>query len=98
MPVWAEIEQKLAKMPTTHPSRARFLERVNYFGQLAELDAQGRVLIPARLRDTASINGDIDVLGQVTYLDAWNHDRLWSKLQRDPYTEADARALSEFGI
>jgi MraZ protein len=98
MPVWAEIEQKLAKMPTTHPSRGRFLERVNYFGQLAELDAQGRVLIPARLRDTASISGDIDVLGQVTYLDAWNHDRLWTKLQREPFTEADARALSEFGI
>jgi MraZ protein len=98
MPVWAEIEQKLAKMPTTHPARARFLERVNYFGQVGELDAQGRVLIPARLRDTASISGDIDVLGQVTYLDAWNHDRLWTKLQREPFTEADARALSEFGV
>ena len=85
-------------MPTTHPSRARFLERVNYFGQIAEIDAQGRVLIPARLRETASINGDIDVLGQVTYLDAWNHDRLWTKLQRQPFTEDDAKALAEFGI
>jgi MraZ protein len=98
MPVWAEIEQKLANMPTTHPSRVRFLERVNYFGQIAEIDAQGRVLIPARLRETASITGDIDVLGQVTYLDAWNHDRLWTKLQRQPFTEDDAKALAEFGI
>jgi MraZ protein len=98
MPVWAEIEERLAKMPTTHPSRVRFLERINYFGQIADIDAQGRVLIPARLRETASISGDIDVLGQVTYLDAWNHDRLWTKLQREPFTEADARALSEFGI
>jgi MraZ protein len=98
MPVWAEIEEKLAKMAIGQPARGRFLDRVNYFGQIAELDAQGRVLIPARLRDTAGISGDIDVLGQVTYLDAWNHDRLWAKLQREAFTDDDARALAEHGI
>jgi MraZ protein len=98
MPVWAELEEKLAKMPTTDPSRMRFLERVNYFGQVAELDAQGRVLIPARLRETAGITGDIDVLGHVTYLQAWNHDRLATRLQREPFTDDDARKLAEYGI
>lgn len=98
MPVWIEIEDKLGKMPSTHPSRLRFLDRVNFFGQVAELDTQGRVLIPARLRETAAITGDIDVLGQYNYLDAWNHDRLLTKLQRDAYTDEDAKALSEFGI
>ena len=29
MPVWVEIEQKLGAMPSTHPSRLRFLDRVN---------------------------------------------------------------------
>jgi MraZ protein len=98
MPVWLEIEQKLGEMPSTHPSRLRFLDRVNYFGQAAELDAQGRVLIPVRLRDAATMTGDVDVLGQVTYLDVWNHDRFLTKMQREPYTDDDARALSEFGI
>jgi transcriptional regulator MraZ len=98
MPVWAEIEKKLETMPNGHPSRARFLDRVNYYGQVAEIDAQGRVLIPARLRETAGIAGDIDVLGQVNFLDAWNHDRLASKLQREPFTDDDARALAEYGI
>ena len=98
MPVWLEIEQKLGAMPTTHPSRLRFLDRVNYFGQPGELDAQGRVLIPPRLRDAASMAGEVDVLGQVTYLDVWNHDRFVSKLQREPFTDDDARALTEFGI
>jgi MraZ protein len=51
MPVWLEIEEKLGAMPTTHPSRLRFLERVNYFGQTGELDVQGRVIIPVRLRE-----------------------------------------------
>jgi transcriptional regulator MraZ len=98
MPVWLEIEQRLGEMPSTHPSKLRFLDRVNYFGQAAELDAQGRVLIPVRLRDAATMTGDVDVLGQVSYLDVWNHDRFLTKMQREPYTDDDARALSEFGI
>jgi MraZ protein len=98
MPVWLELEEKLAAMPSTHPAKLRFLDRVNYFGSDAELDAQGRVIIPARLRDAATMNGDVDVLGQVNYLDVWNHDRFVAKMQRDPFTDDDARALSEFGI
>ena len=98
MPVWLEIEKRLGEMPSTHPSKLRFLDRVNYFGQAAELDAQGRVLIPVRLRDAATMTGDVDVLGQVMYLDVWNHDRFLTKMQREPYTDDDARALSEFGI
>jgi MraZ protein len=98
MPVWHELEQKLREMPSTHPAKLRFLDRVNYFGQSAELDGQGRVIIPLRLRDAATMAGDVDVLGQVSYLEVWNHDRFVTKLQREPYTDDDARALSEFGI
>ena len=98
MPVWLEVEEKLGQMPSTHPARLRFLDRVNYFGQSAELDSQGRVIIPMRLRDAATMSGDVDVLGQYNYLDVWNHDRFLNKLQRDPYTDDDARSLSEFGI
>jgi MraZ protein len=98
MPVWLEVEQRLAGMPSSHPARLRFLDRVNYFGQGGELDAQGRVLIPVRLRDAATMSGDVDVLGQYNFLDVWNHERFLTKLQREPYTDDDARALSEFGV
>jgi MraZ protein len=98
MPVWIDKEAKLGQMPSTHPSRLRFLDRINFYGQVAELDAQGRVLVPVRLRETATMSGDVDVLGQYDYLEVWTHDRFLTKLQRDPYTDEDARALSEFGI
>jgi MraZ protein len=98
MPVWTDLEEKLGQMPSTHPARLRFLDRVSFFGQVGELDTQGRLLIPARLRDTATMSGDVDVLGHHSYLEVWNHDRFLTKLQRDPYTDEDARALSEFGI
>jgi len=98
MPVWLEIEDKLGRAPSTHPSRLRYLERANYFGQTAELDAQGRVLIPFRLRESAGMTGEVDVIGEYNFLTVWNHERFLSRLQRDPYTDDDARALSEFGI
>ena len=98
MPVWLEIEERLAKMPSTLPARMKFLDRVNFFGAIAELDDQGRVLIQPRLRDSAQMAGEVDVLGQQTFLEVWNHERLVAKLSRDPFTDEDAKALADFGV
>ena len=98
MPVWLGVEERLRRMPSTHPARLKFLDRVNYFGQLSEFDNQGRVSLPPRLRETAGMAGDVDVLGQVDYLEVWNHDRLLAKFDREPFTDDDAKALAEFGI
>ena len=98
MPVWLALEEKLAAAPSTHPARLKFLDRVSYYGQTGEIDSQGRVVIHARLRDSAGMAGEVDVLGQVDWLDIWNHERFIAKLQRDPYTDEDAKALSEFGV
>ena len=98
MPVWLALEERMSRAPSTHPARTRFLDRVNYFGQTAEVDAQGRVVIHQRLRESAGMSGDVDVLGAVDHLDVWNHERLVAKMLSDPYTDDDAKALSEFGI
>lgn len=98
MAIWAVLEEKLAKVPSTHPARVKFFDRVNYYGQTAEFDSQGRVLIHPRLRDSAVMSGEVDVFGQYDYLDVWNHERFVAKLQREPYTDDDAKALAEFGI
>jgi MraZ protein len=98
MPIWVAQEEKLAKMPSTHPARVKYLQRVSYFGQTAEIDAQGRVVLHPRVRDAAGMMGEVDVFGQYDCLDIWNHERFAAKLQGDPYTTEDARALAEFGI
>ena len=98
MPVWLDIEQKLGAVPSSNPARGRYLDRINYFGQNGELDGQGRVIIPVRLRESALMTGDVDVLGQYNFLDVWNHDRFVLKMQREPFTDDDARAMSEFGV
>jgi MraZ protein len=98
MPVWLEIERKLSLMPNNHPSRLKFLDRVNFFGQAVELDAQGRAVIPATLRESASIVGDVRVFGRIDYLEVWNDERFQQKLQREPWTDDDGLRLSEHGI
>ena len=98
MPVWADLERRLAQVPSTNPARQRFLDRVNFYGQVGELDPQGRVLIQPRLRETALMNGEVDVLGQQSYLEVWNHERLVARLSAEPFTDDDAKALSDFGI
>ena len=98
LPVWLALEEKLARVPTTHPARVKFFDRVNYYGQASEIDSQGRVVIHPRLRESAGMTGDVDVFGQYEYLDVWNHERFVAKLLREPYTDDDARALAEYGI
>ena len=98
MAVWLAVEQRLSRVPSINPARNRFLDRVNYFGQVSEFDVQGRVMIPPRLRESAAMSGEVDVLGQVEYLEIWNHERFLEKLKREPFTEDDARSLAEFGI
>ena len=98
MPIWLALEERLSRAPSTHPARVKFLDRVNFFGQSGEIDSQGRVVIHQRLRDTAGMTGEVDVLGTVDRLEVWNHDRLVAKMMSDPFTDDDAKSLSEFGI
>lgn len=99
MPVWLEIERKLAQVPSSSPSKQRFLDRVNFFGQALSIDKQGRVLIPQLLRESAAMAGEVSVLGLTNHLAVWNQKRLQERLfKKEPFTDEDGRILSEFGI
>lgn len=98
MSAWLDIERRLLEMPGSHPARLKFLDRVNYYGQTSELDAQGRIVIPAHLRESASMVGDVRVFGRISYLEVWNDQRFLQKLQREAWTDDDGLRLSEHGI
>ncbi|HYG64595.1 MAG TPA: division/cell wall cluster transcriptional repressor MraZ [Thermoanaerobaculia bacterium] len=98
LPVWEEFEARLLALPGTDRTRARFLERVNYFGQQVQMDNQGRLVIPQILRERAGMNGDVVVSGQLDHLVVWNHERFLNRLDQEPFTDDDFRALSERGI
>ena len=92
------IEQRLAAVPSTDRTKMRYLERVNYFGQQVRLDVQGRILIPQILRESASVNGDVVVSGQLNHLVVWNHERFVSRLSEQPFTDEDFEPLRGLGL
>ena len=98
MSVWTGIEDKLSKLSSHNKTKQKFLMHTNYYGQVVELDAQGRLLIPSVLREAAQMKGDVDVLGNLTYLDVWNHVKYLESMKQSPITDDDEKVLDELGI
>ena len=95
---WQRIEEKLARLSTFNPTKKKFLNRTNYYGQAIEMDAQGRLLIPALLRDSADIKGDVAVLGNLTYLEVRNLDVFKKEIEAAPFSSEDEQTLNDLGI
>ena len=98
LPVWQEIEEKLAKLPSQHPTKKKYLDRTSYYGYSTSLDKSGRILIPALLRESAKMTGEVAVLGALTYLDVWNHVLIKTRLETQTVTNEDKEILSQLGI
>lgn len=98
MAEWTKIEEKLVHLPSFNKTKKKFLNRTNYFGQVVEMDNHGRLLIPPHLRETAQMKGNVAVLGQLTFLDVWNHERFISDIRDNPLTSEDEQILDELGV
>lgn len=75
MDVWRELAARVNALPMTQPA-ARNLRRL-LFGSAAdlEIDKQGRILLPANLREYAGITGEAVVAGMDTFLEIWSQER-----------------------
>ena|SRR5436305_13921197 len=93
--MWRALEEKLAGLPAIHRAKNKFLERVNFFGQDAALDSQGRVLVPQILRDTAKLPADVVVTGNIDHLVVSDRNALASRLASEDFTPEDYDDLSK---
>jgi MraZ protein len=98
LPEWEAIEKRLSLLPSRDPSRIKFLDRTNYYGQQQTMDGQGRVLIHPLLRRSSGVIGDVVVLGYLSYLEVWELDKFQARLAANPYTEQDEVAIAKLGI
>ncbi len=95
---WERIEQKLAALSSFNPTKKKFLERTNYWGQQIEMDGQGRLLIPQLLREAAQIRGEVAVVGYLNYLEVRNLELYRKKVVEEKFTPEDEKTLDELGI
>ena len=95
---WQRIEEKLAKLSNFNPTKKKFLDRTNYYGQQVEMDGQGRLLLPQLLRETGQIKGEVAVLGNLTYLVVRNLELFKKEIEEEKFTPDDEKTLDELGI
>jgi MraZ protein len=95
---WERIEQKLAALSTYNPTKKKFLNRTNYYGQVVEMDGQGRLLVPQTVRESAQIRGEVAVLGMLTHLEVRNLEAFRKEINEQAFTDEDTKTLDELGI
>ncbi len=82
LPEWEIIETKLVELPSLNKT-ARLLQRL-LIGHATELemDGQGRILLPAMLRDFAGLKKKAVLIGQGKKLEIWDEDT-WGESQQE---------------
>lgn len=95
LPIWRTLEEKLAALPAVHRAKNKFLERVNYYGQDATIDGQGRVLVPQILRDTAKLPAEVVVTGNIDHLVVSDRGALQTRLGTEDFSDEDYDELSK---
>lgn len=98
MEEWEKIEAKLDKLPMTDPTVQKFLDATNMFGQVVDIDAQGRLLMPGLLRESANLQGEVAVVGNLRRLLVRNMEEWNKQRSENPWTKEDDQKLSAMGI
>ena len=96
--VWDELAAKVAALPLTD-QRSRLFQRFVFSHAVeAEMDRQGRLLLPAYLRSSIGLGGEAVVVGSRDHAEIWAPKR-WDDYRRgleDP--DKLAKALQGLGI
>lgn len=75
---WEEIEGKLAALPSFNPAARRIQRLLIGHATEAELDSNGRILLPPLLREYADLQKRIMLVGQGKRFEIWNEEH-WQK-------------------
>ena len=96
---WEKVEDKLISLSQSHPIIERYRRNTSFFGQQSAMDPQGRVLIPATLREHhEKLCGEVYVLGNIDHLIVAPRDQMVTSVHDDPFTDEDAKVLAELGF
>ena len=71
---WNDLSAKVAALPITDPNARRFSRLIFAGAAEVELDRQGRILLPAYLREHIELGGDAVVVGSRDHAEIWVPD------------------------
>ncbi len=96
---WEIIADKLAKLPISKANNRGFARFMLAGAMDAEIDGQGRVILPDYLRKFAFIKKKVVVAGLYNRLEIWDEEA-WDKYKQGTEKESKdiAEALGEMGV
>ena len=93
---WMNFVEELKKLPGS--KEARQLQRYFMAGAIAcEVDKQGRVLIPSKLREHAGLEKDVVFVGVLSKIEIWSKER-WEENNTYDNMDEIADHMSSFGL
>jgi MraZ protein len=98
LPIWERNTQKLLEPPRMDPAKVKYMRITSYYGLVTQIDSQGRILIPSKLRDKALISGDVEVIGKGDHLEVRNAEVCQKDIDAMTLTDDDREKLGGFGV
>ena len=74
---WERVEAKVVALPDFDPNHQKLKRFFIGHASDVEMDKNGRVLLPAPLREFAGMNREICLVGQINKFELWNME-LWN--------------------
>ncbi|MBX6422084.1 division/cell wall cluster transcriptional repressor MraZ [Thermosulfurimonas sp. F29] len=96
---WRRLEERLLALPQDMPEVRRYLRFVLGSAEECVLDRQGRILLPAHLREVAGITREAILVGLLDRFEIWNPERFEAQ-QASVEAEFDelSRKVAEIGL
>ena len=98
MDQWEAFQEKLQALPLNQPSARAFVRFFFSGATEAELGKQGRVMLPANLREYGSLEKDIVITGAGNRLEIWDKEKWETYLATGQTPEELAMAMSDVGF
>ena len=95
---WSNFESKLKELPLTNKNARDFVRFFLSGATECEIDKQGRFLIPTNLRETASLQKEVVIIGVGTRIEIWNKEKWNSYNDENISVEDIAENMTMLGI
>ncbi|MBE5874918.1 MAG: division/cell wall cluster transcriptional repressor MraZ [Lachnospiraceae bacterium] len=94
---WNAFEQKLTSLPLINKEARQFARFFLAGAAQVELDKQGRILLPANLREFAGLDKDVVLVGVGSRIEIWSKEK-WDNVAGDEDMDAIASAMEALGL
>jgi MraZ protein len=96
LPEWEKLEQTISKLPTLNKMAGQLKRFLIGNASECEMDSQGRLLLPEKLREFATMEKQIMLVGQLNKFELWN-EIAWQAKEQAWLNGSDSEGLAELG-